>query len=314
MGSAPSKAAQTPSVAEPGKTDTIPEPHTAPTSGGEDILMEEIAFQRKTSLNRGSISSSRKSSLVPAKVGEHDSDSNEDARSRTSPIASSSQGRPSQQSVSPARNSTGGEILRRRLIQSSIKQSGLNGSQCGSINTMSTIGALPNINTLKNSRPRNDAALREETNFEKELSKTLQLRAYTKGESIVRKGDIGLEMMFIKSGSVTVRDETGNVVYATLDKGAFFGEIGVLFPMKRTASVLAETHCIVNVLRKDKLDTLLYKYPSMNSRFRKVANVRLQDIRQMNEKSLREKTEATKKIIAGDTDTCPYPMPNPNPT
>lgn len=112
----------------------------------------------------------------------------------------------------------------------------------------------------------------------------------------MKKGDIGLEMMFIKSGSVTVRDETGNVVYATLEKGSFFGEIGVLFPMKRTASVMAETHCIVNVLRKDKLDSLLYKYPYMNSRFRKVANKRLQDIRQLNEKKSREKGSGETEI------------------
>ena len=43
--------------------------------------------------------------------------------------------------------------------------------------------------------------------------------------------------VFINRGVVEVVSEDGAVVYATMDKGKFFGEIGVILGTPRTASI-----------------------------------------------------------------------------
>ena len=73
------------------------------------------------------------------------------------------------------------------------------------------------------------------------------------GETVVREGDSPDRFYIIKHGDVTVtrRDETGrDAVLATLGPGQFFGEMGLLADMPRTASVHATTD--LEVLAPDR--------------------------------------------------------------
>lgn len=58
-----------------------------------------------------------------------------------------------------------------------------------------------------------------------------------KGETIIRKGSMGSSMFIIFEGKVKVHDEDHNI--ATLGPGEVFGELAVLDPEPRMASVTA---------------------------------------------------------------------------
>ena len=62
--------------------------------------------------------------------------------------------------------------------------------------------------------------------------------AVTKGTTIFQKGDAGNKMYVILEGKVKVIDD-GKVI-AVLGKGEMFGEMALLSPEKRSATVVAE--------------------------------------------------------------------------
>lgn len=50
-------------------------------------------------------------------------------------------------------------------------------------------------------------------------------------------------MYFLQKGVVDVVAEDGQTVFASMERGAFFGEISLLFSCPRTASIRAKTAC-----------------------------------------------------------------------
>lgn len=64
---------------------------------------------------------------------------------------------------------------------------------------------------------------------------------YADGEVIIREGETGREMYIIRRGRVEVSRSLGGrtVVLATLDRGSFFGEMSLLEPEPRNATVRA---------------------------------------------------------------------------
>jgi len=51
--------------------------------------------------------------------------------------------------------------------------------------------------------------------------------------------------------------------YAELRPGAFFGEIGILMDVPRTATIIARTKCLLVVLKKEDLRAELPNFPEM---------------------------------------------------
>ena len=84
------------------------------------------------------------------------------------------------------------------------------------------------------------------------------------GDTVVCKGDIGDEMFFIVSGSVSVVLDNG-IVVATLGEGTNFGENACLFSERRTATVLATELCEVLTLRRDSVQPLLAQFPVVHA-------------------------------------------------
>ena len=94
-------------------------------------------------------------------------------------------------------------------------------------------------------------------------------------DHILREGDDAKAMYWLVRGVVAVTSRDGEAVYAELRPGAFFGEIGVLMDMPRTATIMARTKCLVVVLKKEDLQAELPKFPEMEKTIRQEAQERL---------------------------------------
>ena len=72
---------------------------------------------------------------------------------------------------------------------------------------------------------------------------TSETQSYKAGEIIFRQGDSGSVFFVIKAGSVAV--QSGNRTLQVLGEGEIFGEMALVDSQPRSASVLAETDCVV---------------------------------------------------------------------
>jgi glucose-6-phosphate 1-dehydrogenase len=93
------------------------------------------------------------------------------------------------------------------------------------------------------------------------------------GVTIVRKGDEADEMYLICRGEVEVIDDTGNII-STLKDGDFFGEIGLLLSIPRTATVRTKTLCDFFVLHRSDFVHILNDHPQFAETIMKVAKER----------------------------------------
>ncbi|KAJ3209375.1 Kinesin-like protein kif27 [Entophlyctis luteolus] len=117
--------------------------------------------------------------------------------------------------------------------------------------------------------------------FEREIKYRMHPVVYHTGEYIIRKHEIGHEMFFLSKGTVEVVSADGGTVYSMVHSGAFFGELGVLFNVPRTASVRASDDCYCMVLTRENLEEVLKRFPIIESRFRQVAEKRMAELRKM---------------------------------
>ncbi|ODV91736.1 hypothetical protein CANCADRAFT_30072 [Tortispora caseinolytica NRRL Y-17796] len=95
------------------------------------------------------------------------------------------------------------------------------------------------------------------------------------GDSIIIEGTEAKAMYWIVRGSVSVSSRDGESIYSTLQPGSFFGEIGILFNCPRTATVSAQSRCLLVVLTAEALHSILPSYPDVEKSLRNEAEVRL---------------------------------------
>jgi F-box/leucine-rich repeat protein 7 len=103
----------------------------------------------------------------------------------------------------------------------------------------------------------------------------LKPQMHSAHDHILTEGDEAKAMYWLVRGVVAVTSRDGEAVYAELKPGAFFGEIGVLMDMPRTATIVARTKCLLVVLKKEDLQAELPKYPDMEKAIRQEAQERL---------------------------------------
>ena len=89
------------------------------------------------------------------------------------------------------------------------------------------------------------------------LLRCIHLQRFACGDLLIREGTTGKSLFLVIKGVAEVLSERSDVVMAELHRGSFFGEIGLFYGVKRTATVRARTILTVAILsRKDALEVL----------------------------------------------------------
>ena len=113
------------------------------------------------------------------------------------------------------------------------------------------------------------------------IVKQLHHRHYHQGDEVITEGETGKSMFFLIRGNVRVTSKDHDHVYAELGPGAFFGEIGVLFDIARTATILASSPNVwCASLSTHALANILPDFPSVAETVRLEAEFRLHALKQ----------------------------------
>lgn len=107
------------------------------------------------------------------------------------------------------------------------------------------------------------------------IGKHLRPQVHAPHDHILAEGDDAKAMYWLVRGVVAVTSRDGEATYAELKPGAFFGEIGILMDVPRTATIIARTKCLLVVLKKEDLRTELPNFPDMEKIIREEAQERL---------------------------------------
>ncbi|KAI0127045.1 cyclic nucleotide-binding domain-containing protein [Xylariales sp. AK1849] len=107
------------------------------------------------------------------------------------------------------------------------------------------------------------------------IGKHLRPQIHSAHDHVLTEGDDAKAMYWLVRGVVDVTSRDGEAVYAELKAGSFFGEIGVLMDMPRTATIVARTKCLLLILKKEDLQLELPKFPDMEKAIRHEAHERL---------------------------------------
>jgi CRP/FNR family transcriptional regulator, cyclic AMP receptor protein len=101
------------------------------------------------------------------------------------------------------------------------------------------------------------------------------------GRTVIRQDDLGQEFALIVDGEAeVVKDGT---VVATIGPGAYFGEVALLDSITRTASVVARTDLVLQVLDRRGFNTLLDDQPRLARSLLKGLAHRLAELEDQNE-------------------------------
>ncbi|KAI9728313.1 MAG: hypothetical protein M1834_007717 [Cirrosporium novae-zelandiae] len=127
----------------------------------------------------------------------------------------------------------------------------------------------------------------------------LRPQVHSPRDDILTEGDDAKAMYWLVRGACAVTSRDGESIYAELKPGAFFGEIGVLMGIPRTANILARTRCLSVVLKKEDLMKELPKFPEVERTIREEAMERLAILERKKEESRNPKTTNTVPVRSG---------------
>ncbi|ORY80518.1 hypothetical protein BCR37DRAFT_71687 [Protomyces lactucae-debilis] len=127
----------------------------------------------------------------------------------------------------------------------------------------------------------------------------MRSRMVEPGDEICKEGEEAKAMYWIIRGTVAVVSRDGESKFAELHAGQFFGEIGVLFSCARTASILAQTKCLLMALTLEDLQQVLPRFPNIERAIREEAQERLELTRKLKYSAKRgEATSLRERILA----------------
>ncbi len=127
------------------------------------------------------------------------------------------------------------------------------------------------------------------------IGRSLRPNVYQPNQEIIREGEDAKAMYWLVRGSVRVTSRDGESTYAELKPGAFFGEIGILMDVPRTATVVAAIKSMVVRLNKEDLRKELPNYPDIERSIREEALERLA----ITERRKKERTTGSTAVVDG---------------
>ena len=110
------------------------------------------------------------------------------------------------------------------------------------------------------------------------IAKRLKIESYAQGVDIIRQGTSGSSAYFVLSGKCDVRRgaSKGGRRVGFLDPGDFFGELSILCPAPRSATVVAYEPTVVLVLTAHEFKSALTSNRAMAMHLVKILAKRLQ--------------------------------------
>ncbi|KAL9125781.1 MAG: hypothetical protein Q9217_005071 [Psora testacea] len=133
------------------------------------------------------------------------------------------------------------------------------------------------------------------------IGRHLRPQTHAPHDYILTEGDDAKAMYWLVRGAVAVTSRDGESTYAELKPGAFFGEIGILMSIPRTATIVARSKCLLVVLKKEDLVKELPGFPEVERAIRDEASERLSILnRKKKEKESSAKVEPPKTLSRGE--------------
>ena len=116
------------------------------------------------------------------------------------------------------------------------------------------------------------------------LKENVELASYNQGQVICKEGDDADSFYLIRSGMVRVAQTMpgGEMVRTYLSRGDYFGEIGLLRAIKRTATCSALDAVDVVKIPATEFNLMLEKFPDVRAQLEPVASARLAADQQKN--------------------------------
>ncbi len=102
------------------------------------------------------------------------------------------------------------------------------------------------------------------------------------GRTVMQQGDLGQEFALIVEGDAEIVKD--GVPVATIGPGSYFGEVALLDSITRTASVVATTDLVLEVLDRRGFNTLLDDLPQLSRSLLKGLAHRLAELEEENER------------------------------
>lgn len=132
------------------------------------------------------------------------------------------------------------------------------------------------------------------------IAKHLRPQTHSPRDYIITEGDEAKSMYWLVRGVVVVTSRDGESTFAELKAGAFFGEIGILMEIPRTATIIAKSRCLLVVLSKEALRVELPKFPEVERAIRDEAEERLMLLNKKKQERENLSTGGVKRSADGD--------------
>src|SRR5439155_18524682 len=118
--------------------------------------------------------------------------------------------------------------------------------------------------------------------FVEHLRQHVELVSYNQSQVICKEGDDADAFYLIRSGMVRVSNALpgGDMVRTYLSRGDYFGEIGLLRSIKRTATCAALDAVDVVKIPASEFNLMLEKFPDVRAQLEPVAEARLTAIKE----------------------------------